>query len=160
MNKKESLRKQEIKKLIYVVFFTFLIGAITLTIFLLNNNTKYIEYNENSDIDYKVYLKENEFYKEKYLEKGNSYIASLIESIKTEFKYTINFNEELDYNYSYKISADVDVEDENSDTTLYHFQENLVKKESKNSVKENTIKENIDIDYEHYNNLNISQNQS
>ena len=153
MNKKESLRKQEIKKLIYVVIFTFLIGAITLTIFLLNNNTKYIEYNENSDIDYKVYLKENEFYKEKYLEKGNSYIASLIESIKTEFKYTINFNEELDYNYSYKISADVDVEDENSDTTLYHFQENLVKKESKNSVKENTIKENIDIDYEHYNNL-------
>ena len=153
MNKKESLRKQEIKKLIYIVIFTFLIGAITLTIFLLNNNTKYIEYNENSDIDYKVYLKENEFYKEKYLEKGNSYIASLIESIKTEFKYTINFNEELDYNYSYKISADVDVEDENSDTTLYHFQENLVKKESKNSVKENTIKENIDIDYEHYNNL-------
>ena len=153
MNKKESLRKQEIKKLIYVVIFTFLIGAITFTIFLLNNNTKYIEYNENSNIDYKVYLKENEFYKENYLEKGNSYIASLIESIKTEFKYTINFNEELDYNYSYKISADVDVEDESSDTTLYHFQENLVKKESKNSVKENTIKENIDIDYEHYNNL-------
>ena len=69
MNKKKSKKKKKIKKLIFVVIFTFLIGAITLTVFLLNNNTKYIEYNENSDIDYKVYLKENEFYKEKYLEK-------------------------------------------------------------------------------------------
>ena len=153
MNKKESLRRQEIKKLIYVVIFTFFIGTIALLVFLLNNNTKYIEYSEKSDVDYKVLLKENEFYKEKYLEKGKSYIASLIDSVKTDFNYNISFNDDLDYNYSYKITADVDVDDENSDTTLYHFQENLVKKETKKASKENTIEESIDIDYNHYNNL-------
>ena len=39
-----------------------------------------LKYQENNDINYKVYLKENDFFDSEYLEKGRTYITSLIES--------------------------------------------------------------------------------
>jgi hypothetical protein len=46
---------------------------------------------ENSNVDYKVYLKENKFYEKDYLEKDNQYIASLINKIETKFRQTIPY---------------------------------------------------------------------
>ena len=87
MNKKESLRRQEIKKLIYVVIFTFFIGTIALLVFLLNNNTKYIEYSEKSDVDYKVLLKENEFYSLKGINDNQMYLIYCYPSNDATFQY-------------------------------------------------------------------------
>ena len=44
-----------------------------------------INYTEKETIDYKVYLKENDFYTEKYLGKDKAYIASLIDYIDLEY---------------------------------------------------------------------------
>ena len=40
-----------------------------------------LKYDENSTLNYKVYLKDNEFYTEKYLGMDNAYIASLVDFI-------------------------------------------------------------------------------
>ena len=47
------------------------------------NKTYYIGYKESGHIDYNVFLKENEFYDSAYLEKDQSYVASLIDKIVT-----------------------------------------------------------------------------
>ena len=47
------------------------------------NETYYIEYRESGHIDYNVFLKDNDFYDSTYLEKDQSYVASLIDKIVT-----------------------------------------------------------------------------
>ena len=42
---------------------------------------KTIKYHDKSAIDYKVYLKDNDFYENKYLDKNMAYVASLIDKI-------------------------------------------------------------------------------
>ena len=51
-----------------------------------------IDYQEKSDIDYRVYLKENEFYDEEYLKEDMVYVSSLIKNIEADFKYSFNIN--------------------------------------------------------------------
>ena len=46
----------------------------------------YINYTEKSNIDYKVYLKENDFYEDEYLPKDMIYVASLIDNIKIDLE--------------------------------------------------------------------------
>ena len=48
---------------------------------------KVISYNEIGTLDYKVHLKDNEFYQESYLEKNKYYIASLIKNIDINLNY-------------------------------------------------------------------------
>ena len=43
------------------------------------NKTHYIDYRDGGDIDYNVFLKDNEFYDQPYLEKDQSYVASIID---------------------------------------------------------------------------------
>ena len=52
-----------------------------------------LHYSETSDLDYKVYLKKNNFYSEKYLEKDQTYIASLIDCINAFFANNLNISE-------------------------------------------------------------------
>ena len=88
------------------------------------SRTKYITYQEDSDIDYKVYLRENDFFGEKYLEKDQKYIASLIDYIYAEFHYNMNINNpNIHYNYQYRVEADVSVKEKNSSNSFYltHF---------------------------------------
>ena len=60
-----------------------------------------IKYNINSDIDYKVYLKQNDFYETEYLDKDMVYVASLIDRIKVKYDYNfkVNMNSSIDFDY-------------------------------------------------------------
>ena len=142
----------------YICFILFMLSLSVafLTIYIKGNKVFYIKYEEKSDIDYKVYLKSNEFFNEPYLDSNKQYIASLIEYIDTNFKYQLNVNEEnINYNYQYRIETEVNVKDPSSGRSLYNFKEDIlpnVKKSSNNSSTVN-INENIQIDYNKYNNL-------
>ena len=91
MNKKEINRQLNIKNLIAIITVSLLIALFFLFIYISNNKGQYITYNENSNVDYKVYLKQNDFYKKEYLDKDKSYVASLINTISTNFKYSLSF---------------------------------------------------------------------
>ena len=153
MNKKENIRKREIQNLVLMIIITAIIGLLTIFAYFAKGKDHYIKYNENSQIDYKVYLKENDFYDKNYLEKGKGYIASLIDSISTNFTYNIKFSEEISYKYSYRIAVEVDVQDGKNDSNIYHFTENLVEHNLSSNTGNLDINEDIVIKYENYNNI-------
>ena len=112
-----------------------------------------ISYNEKGNIDYKVYLKENDYYNKPYLDKGMQYIASLINTIGLDFNYEIHSTEDLDYNYKYKVTADLLVTDRNDPSKVVYERPETLIEEKEVDVKDNNfvINEDIDIDYGKYN---------
>lgn len=114
--------------------------------------TKNIIFNETGEADYKVYLKENSYYKEKYLEKGMSYVASLIDYIKLDFNYNLNSSKESDLDYKYKITAELIITEREQENKILFKRPIVLKEET--SVKESTngvITESLNINYDDYN---------
>lgn len=149
-------RKSVIIKYFISITLIFIITIIFLMQVIMKNKTRDIVYTENSEVDYKVYLKENDFFEGSYLTKDNQYIASLINYIETDFEYQLETTEkDIDYTYTYKIIAETSVVDKTNNNSLYNSVEELVEeKEYKaNSNSKLEIKENIIVDYNKYNDL-------
>lgn len=120
------------------------------------NAKEYINYKEYSDINYKVYLKENDFFKEKYAGEEKQYIASLIDYINADFNYNIDVNRKnVDYKYSYRIEAEVNVKEKHGTKSLFNFKENILEPIEKESSGQShiSINENVRIDYNHFNEI-------
>ena len=151
----QKRRKKIIKNSIVIVF---IMLCSVLLLFLYYNSTKnyYAAYTEHSNLDYKVYLKENEFYEKNYLEKDNQYIASLIDYINAQFEYQLDLQDiNVDYQYSYSIDAQVNVIDNTTKNPIFSKKIPIVEEKSKYSHRQKTVKilENVDIDYNYYNDL-------
>ena len=113
-------------------------------------------YTETSNLDYKTCYKENDYYKEKCIDKDLQYVASLIEYIEAEFKYNFMASNTFDYDYKYYIEARVVAsEKNNSSKVLYDEKEILLEEKTFNLKNSNQffIRENVKIDYVKFNNL-------
>lgn len=135
-----------------------LISILSLSFFLIyanRNKDYYVNYDEDSNIDYKVYLKDNEFFNNNYLGTNKQYIASLIDYIDANFNYNLSLKEkDVSYKYSYKIDAVVDVRQKGTSYSLYNDVIELLKEtESFSNSSDVSINENIKIDYNYYNDL-------
>lgn len=146
-------RKTIIIYLCFILFFSTL--AIYFSFLYIKNTKNYnVNYSEKSNIDYKVYLKENNFFKENYLGKDSEYIASLISYINATFKYEMALdNKDADFTYKYKIDAEVNVKGKNN--SLYNFNEELLESKEEKVTKQDkvSIEENVNIDYNHFNEI-------
>ena len=73
----------------YIIAILVIILGVIVTIYGFNDTTlRNISYNEEgSRVNYKVYLKENDYFSNKYLGEGETYIASLIDYINIKYKY-------------------------------------------------------------------------
>ena len=136
------------------------IGALVLLMLLLIasfaftiKRTIKLHYSERSNIDYKVYLKPNDYYNEKYLGKNKKYVASLIDNINTDFDYTFKSDDKLDLNYSYYVVAKVEVND-GQNKNIYTKEEIIKPKQTPDATNQ-TIKihENVVVDYDKYNKI-------
>lgn len=116
---------------------------------------KSINYSEKSNLDCKVYLKKNEFYSEEYLGKNMLYVASLIDKITIDFNYNFTSDENINLDFEYKIIGKLLITD--SDEKNSYFEKEYVLLESKNTSitdgNNQSIKENIEIDYGYYNTI-------
>ena len=149
--RKKSVQEYFIKAIIFMILI-----IVLLSIYIKDSNVTTISYNEKSNIDYKVFLKDNEFYDKKYSQKDNQYIASLIDYIVADFSYDLSIYEaDVKYDYKYRVEAEVNVEEKTTNKSIYNFDDVLVeeKKFEKIEDKNIKIKENVNIDYNKYNDL-------
>lgn len=114
-----------------------------------------IKYKENSTIDYKVYLKENDFYEQEYLEKGMAYVASLIDNIKINYNYFFSVDKESDIEIENKVIAKLIITSQSNSNVFFEKEYELspAKSEELQKGKSYALKKEVDIDYGYYNNL-------
>lgn len=151
-NQKENINRKNIFYIGIAIFVLLIMVSTFLIIFALNASKKtFIQYSDNKDIEYNVTLKENEYYKENQVEKGNQYIANLINVISANFKY--HFDLPTQYDYKYKVVGVTNVIDEKTNKTIYTFSEDLIAEQVGQCDGALDINQNVNIDFDKYNNL-------
>lgn len=151
---------KRVKKKRLIVFFVAICLLISAGYYLYKysqnvNKEINIKYEEKSNVDYKVYLKENSFFETPYLEKNRTYIASLIDYILIDYNYTFKIDEKLKGSYSYYIKGTVSANKNNSTEAYWSKDYLLTEKVTKNyeNTDEITISSETKINYQVYNNL-------
>ena len=79
-------KKSTYKTIFYIVsisVLTFIIILLSINLFIYRNKN-YLSYSENTNVDYKVNLKKNNYYQVDKLPSGMTYIANLIDNIESE----------------------------------------------------------------------------
>ncbi len=118
------------------------------------SKTSYVKLSENSSLDYKVCLKENDFYESKCVESGNQYVASLIDYIPAKIDYNLDFlGKDVDFKYNYKVVALFNVIDKDNKRALFIKRETLYESEELSANNKAKISYDLDIDYNKYNDL-------
>lgn len=115
-----------------------------------------LNYNSSTNLDYKVYLKPNKFYDQKYLTKDKKYIADIIDYIDINLNYLFNSTKKLNNNYSYNINASIGSDYDLNGVTAELWSKSYVLKPTVSSNSNGNsfkINENIKIDYSKYDNL-------
>jgi len=117
-----------------------------------------LKYQEDNKIDYKVYLKKNDFFETKYLEKDKTYITSLIDHINVDFDYNIKFDNPVNAKYKYYIYVQLESNKTNSQSNYWTKEYKITDEKSMSvvGVSQYRIHENLDIDYNKYNNILMS----
>ncbi len=160
---KPSKKPSEIKPyttkrwLVYMLMPTLIMLVLTVLVLKGSMYTKeesIIGYNEVGNIDYKVFLKENNYYQEEYLEKNMQYIASIIKDINTTFTYEMHSEEKMEYTYTYKVSADLIISDPNDNNKVLYKRPSVLVKDTKEQVTGSSFRVDKDviINYDEYNN--------
>ena len=139
-----------------IIFIILIIGLI----FSLNKAfsiTKkgFISYKEISDINYKVYLKDNNFYDKPYLEKGMAYVASLIDKIDINYNYKINSSVNSNIDINYAIVAKLVRASQNNNSVFFEKEYELSNTATDEIVDNNNylLDKEISVDYNYYNDL-------
>ena len=154
-NKYLGYNERLLINVIGIVLF-FIIGIMLVISSISIKTQNMVLYDQSSNVDYKVYLKPNDYYKEPYLDKNMQYIANLINDVDVNFSYNFSVNQSINYTYSYYVKADVAVTDSQDKTkVIYSKSDKLTEpviytKESSNGFN---INQNIKVDYDKYNDL-------
>ena len=148
----------KIDKIILIFFITIVFsvsGFLLVRTGFYNYEEKEITYREDKNIDYKVYLKPNEFFEEEYLSKNKTYIASLIDYVHIDFDYTMDLNDQLSGSYTYYVKGILEANEQNSDNNYYSKEYMLTdtKTEQYQNKDSINIKENLNINYQEYNDI-------
>lgn len=149
---KDNTNKRKRKNMLFLILVVcFILGLVLIFSSVGKINT--IGNRESGVVDYKVYLKDNEFYQDKYLGKGMQYIASLIKTVNITFDYNNKYSSVVNYFYDYDIEAKILVTDKYDDSkVLYEKEETLVDVKSGKGVDDDfMLNEEVEIDYDKYN---------
>lgn len=156
-NKKQRIQKVNITTL--CVFLTILLIIITTVLFsksvVIGSDNSSSKYNEIGSVDYKVYLKDNDFYESSFLGSGMQYVANLIKTVNVKFNYELHATDDLDFVNEYKVVSELQItEKDDPSSVLYSKKEDIIPTKKISMQGDNlVINEEIDIDYDKYNNI-------
>jgi len=117
-----------------------------------------ITYKEKSPIDYKIYLKENDFFTDEYISKNDTrktYIANLIKNITLDFDYQFEIDKPTNMEISYKVIGKLVISNP-KDNSVYYEEPFTLVEEKKDTIIDSSsysINKTVVIDYDSYNNL-------
>lgn len=152
----EIKMKKNLEKVLYVLL---IIIVTTSSILCLKGsisfiNEKKVNIEEKSNVDYTVYLKENDYLGES-LPAGKQYIASLIDYIDNKFNYTFQADQTLFNDYSYNITADLVAHEKDDESRILYEKEYELKPTQSFTTEGSSfsISDNIKLDYDYYNQI-------
>ena len=119
------------------------------------NEAKTLSYTDGGNIDYKVYLKPNDFYEQPYLGKNMVYVSGLIKNVSADFSYQFMLNDSYDMDFNYSIIGTLQISDDSGANVYYSKDYTLLKNTQIKAQDKSShnIRETITIDYDYYNNL-------
>lgn len=146
------------KKIFVYIFISIVIFITSFLMFkksMSNYSQDVVNYIENSSIDYKVYLKKNNYFDTPFLEKNKVYITSLIDYIDIDFSYNLKFDSKRSGRYVYYIKGIMSANVSNTDKDYWQKNYNILKltEETYDNVDNINLNKNIKIDYVKYNKL-------
>ena len=147
------------KKKKYIIIALLIIGVFFISYgFNLKNITPNYSYKMQRRTDYEVLLKHNNFYENERLPSGKWYASKSIDSYIINFIYNFSSDKKIDMKYKYFITANligtfdgIDGQDKevwNREVILTNLKE-----EYKKELNNFNINEQVNIDYEYYNDL-------
>ncbi len=137
-----------------VILFSFLASFFIKKSFVILD-AQNISYQENSSIDYNVFLKENDFYEGESLPKDMSYVASLIDKIDVNFLYNFKIDKRSNIDFEYDIVGNLIISDSSSDKVFFEKKYVLLDNTTDNMVDDGShkIEKNVSINYGEYNSI-------
>lgn len=115
-----------------------------------------IKYTEKSNIDYKVKLKDNNYFESTYLKEDMSYISTLIDRINLNFQYQLDTDKYLEGSYEYAVKGTLEIRNTDTGDLFFTKKYNLVGPTKKIINEDNTninINQEVVIDYNYYNTI-------
>lgn len=153
--KKTKEKNYYLKEIILILLFALFIGLSFLCFkkSIIIQKEQNVFYKESGSPNYKIYLKDNNYYKQNYLDKDMSYIANLIDYISIDYNYKFISDTELNGKYYYKIVADLQIKNPKNNSLFYVERYDLSEEKlfPLTNEKEYVINETIDINYDYYN---------
>lgn len=112
-----------------------------------------VNYNEESNVNYKVCVNSVDYYPNTCLNEGMEYVTSITDKIKFNFQYLVDFSTDIDYDLSYNIEAITRIYDiNNSKKILYENKETLVKNTKLQGINRKIeLNKDIEIDFKESN---------
>ena len=145
-------------KFIFLLFISIILIVISVVLFR-KSYDNYVQdtvlFEENSAIDYKVYLMENSYFETPYLGEDEVYITSLIDYIDIDFSHLLKLEDNRSGRYVYSVKGIMSANVSNTDKGYWSKVYDLVPKRevSYDNTKEIKFVENVKINYQDYNNL-------
>ena len=153
--KKAKKKNYYLKEIILILLYVLFIGLSFLCFkkSIIIQKEQNVFYKESGSPNYKIYLKDNNYYKQNYLDKDMSYIANLIDYILIDYNYKFISDTELNGEYYYKIVADLQIKNPKNNSLFYVERYDLSEEKlfPLKNEKEYVINETVDINYENYN---------
>lgn len=142
-----------------IIFCLLLLSSLILVIKSFQKENINFSYIENGNVDYNVYLKENDYYSEKYLPKNMTYIANLIDYISFDYKYSLSSKNNISGRYKCNVKADLMIyPSTDSDSVVFSKKYDLLNNDYVEIVKtKDYVKtQKINLDYNYYNDIATS----
>ena len=146
----------KIRNIIYILLMVlFTVFAYLLFDRGFNVKTKIVvNYQEKSDLNYKVYLHDNDIYNRDYLGMNDRYITKIVDNIMVDFNYSIMFDKSISGYYTYKVIGTLVAYQDDINDSLWEKDYVLLNDQTKvlnaNDLKSIEIKDGINIDYDKY----------
>lgn len=148
------------KNLKLIILIIYVIIFVSISCFIIYKGSRIIKtkeevYVNNSNIDYFVYLKENDYFDVPYLNKGEKYIASLIDRVNIKYNYNLTSYDVMSGQYTYNLIATLVVTEKDKDDVLWQNNYNLSNKQTVSFENQKSIEINdeVNINYDYYNDV-------